>query len=368
MRTRRTRWVAALAGLAVGVSTLAASPTAPVAAAPADSDALVFVGSDGRIALHRNGTTIVRDDVLRQARGAFVGGFSGAPDGSVFLYNPGPYPEVIVDVSGGEDGTGIGTGFLPESVGGTYTPVVGDFDGNGFGDVLWYGPGAVSDSLWLYRYGGARTTVPLSISGTYRPVVLDADGDTRDDVLWYAPGPAADSLWTFGPDAVPTRRAVTIDGRYEPIPGRFGDAPPGNPQDRLIFSDPGGPDPIWTFDTEGGHTSQTLALPAGEPIVADVRGTGRDSILWYRPGAAAESLTVFSVGGGATTAPAPQVHGTYDPVVADLDGDGRQDIAWTTPSTGDATLWIFDDSGLGHTQRRVDTPLTATTVVAVKPA
>jgi hypothetical protein len=30
-------------------------------------------------------------------------------------------------------------------------PVLGDFDGDGRGDLLWYGPGSQDDHLWLGR-------------------------------------------------------------------------------------------------------------------------------------------------------------------------------------------------------------------------
>lgn len=367
----RSRWVSRLAAAAAGLtlvgSGLTASP-APVAAAATDSDAIVFVAADGTIAIYRNGTTLVRDDVDDRADRAFGGDFTSSSGTSVFLYNPGPHSEVIFDVSGGEDGTGIGDGFSPESVGGTYTPLVGDFDGNGLDDILWYGPGSVSDSLWLYSGIDSRRVVPLTITGTYQPVVLDVDADTRDDIVWYAPGSAADSIWTFGPNAVPSRHTVAINGRYDLIPGRFGDSTPGNPPERLLFNSSSGPDPIWTFDTEAGHISQTLSLPTGEPVVADVLGNGRDAILWYTPGAHAESFTFFSSAGVASLSSAPQVNGTYEPHVGDLDGNGRQDIAWTTPRDGDATVWTFDDSPAGHGERRITTDLTDTTVVMAYPS
>lgn len=343
------------AGLAVLAGATAVGGTAPAAATPADSDTLVFVAPDSAIVLFRNGTSVETDAIVDRADRAFVGDLSAAQGTSVFLYNPGRAPDAIVDVGTNDDGdeTGVGYGVAPEAVSGTYTPLVGDFDGNGVDDVLWYAPGAAPDTLWLYRGLSARTATPLSISGSYQPVVLDADADGRDDILWYAPGPAADSLWTFGPNAVPTKRTVRIDGRYDVVVGRFGDAPEGEPQDRIAFSDPTGPDAIWTFDTQGRATSRPASFPPGAPVVGDLLGTGRDSILWYRPGSATESLTRFDVGGSPTTVLSRQVTGTYAPVVGDLDGNGYDDIAWT--SGGRATIWQHAAGGI--TQRSVDSGL-----------
>jgi FG-GAP repeat len=36
---------------------------------------------------------------------------------------------------------------------GTYTPISGDFNGDGHSDVFWYGPGGDRDSLWYGQSG-----------------------------------------------------------------------------------------------------------------------------------------------------------------------------------------------------------------------
>lgn len=41
-------------------------------------------------------------------------------------------------------------------MGGTYRPVVGDFDGDGADDILWYAPDGADSPIWWGRAGGYR--------------------------------------------------------------------------------------------------------------------------------------------------------------------------------------------------------------------
>ena len=78
-------------------------------------------------------------------------------------------------------------------------PVLGDFDGDGRGDLLWYGPGSQDDHLWLGRASRNFAGVPVTVRGHYLPLGGDFDGDGRADVLWYGPGGQPDVLWRGRP-------------------------------------------------------------------------------------------------------------------------------------------------------------------------
>ena len=354
---RRRRLGATVAGLALVTSGLVATP-APAGAAPVDSDALVFVSSaSGRTGVYRN-------DVLGLSTGGgpvatrpFAGAFTYFGGQSIFQYSPGPTPDGILVVEPDGTGEGFGTRFIPKTVNGTYQPVVGDFDGNGYDDVLWYAPGPAADSLWLFSGNGAHSVRSRTVNGSYRPAVIDANGDGHDDIVWYAPGTVPDSLWLSGVQGTYTTKPVTITDDYQLVVGRFGDRPEGSPQEQLLFWKEDGYQRIWTFDTAASHTSRALYSPYGEPVVADFDGNGRDSVLYYNPGSAAwEGIVDFYADGGYTYRTSPQVVGTYDPVVGDFDGDGGDDIAWTR--AGKATIWLMDPDGATRDDVRVDLGIT----------
>lgn len=73
--------------------------------------------------------------------------------------------------------------------------VVGDFDGDGRDDVLWYRAGTAADLLWRSTASGFTTTA-VAMDEVAEPSVGDFDGDGRDDVLWYQSGASSLTLWS----------------------------------------------------------------------------------------------------------------------------------------------------------------------------
>jgi surface antigen len=136
----------------------------------------------------------------------------------------------------------------PEGVNvtGTYTPIPGDFNGDRYSDVFWYGAGDGVDSLWYGTSVAGRFTtgVATNVVGTYSPIPGDFNGDGFSDVFWYGPGDGPDSIWLGTPvmGQFTTGVAAKVVGTYSPVPGDFnGDSY----SDVFWYAAGDGPDSIW---------------------------------------------------------------------------------------------------------------------------
>jgi hypothetical protein len=184
------------------------------------------------------------------------------------------------------------------SVEGVYTPLVGDFAGDQADDVFWYAPGPATDVLWIGRQGArgsdAFTRLRFSVDGTYRPVVGDFVGDGYDDILWYQAGTGHDALWESVPTEAAFARAgaLTVDGRYRPEVLR--DYRQGEHKDRIVWQRTSkGHDVVWYFagDGRGGHGSERVQIRTDVTVLAgDWDGDHLDDLLLYGPGAIDDAL------------------------------------------------------------------------------
>jgi hypothetical protein len=227
-----------------------------------------------------------------------------------------------------------------DQVTGTYTPLVGDFDGNGRDDIFWYGPGAAADGLWLTRRDGAAPVkLALRVTGTYRPLVGDFDGNGRDDIFWYGSGSAPDGLWLGAVRGAFQASTQAVGGRYAPLVGDFD----GNRRSDILWyapaDDGSSPERLWLSRTTGGFAVSGRAVPDGfRPFVGDFDGDARDDIFWYAPGSVRDSVW-FGAPAGAFASSSRSVGGTYRPLVGDFDADGRDDVVWY--ASGFASDWLW---------------------------
>lgn len=238
---------------------------------------------------------------------------------------------------------------------GAHQAVRGDFDGDGRDDVLWYGAGSECDTVWFGRADGTFAdpkeivngtfTPAVDIAGAYTPVTGDFDGDGRDDIAWYDPTTGLSTqLWYGNADGTFTR--IDVGAAQPGLTAGSGDFDGDGRSDLLVWAPQVGAVLVaFGSPTRGVFTGGTLLQGLGVgivPTVGDFDGDGADDVywsggsgpaLWYGGArASAAGLAAFTT----TTAPIPPAGSKAQ--AADADGDGRDDLVWTAP--GAARLWF----------------------------
>ena len=216
---------------------------------------------------------------------------------------------------------------------------MGDLDGDGWDDIVWYAPGTSAGEVW---FGGATafTVVARPVVGSYRVAVGDFDCDGRDEVYWHAPGSPVDRRWDVAADRSVTSQAAEIAGSYRLLVANLdGDTSGGHPCDDLVLHAPGAPVDRLVYGGPSGPVQQNVAIGGDyRPFAGDLNGDGRDEVVWYAAGAAGDVVWSTSAA-RVRTSVGMQVAGSYQPLVTDLDGDGASDVIWYAPGASVPLWW-----------------------------
>ena len=256
-----------------------------------------------------------------------AGNFAAGPRDELFYYAPGSEAEglFVITMSGDAPMIELRGEF---TVNGTYTPLVGDFDGDGFDEILWYAPGSTQDYMWNFTSYTTIQSRSYPVNGTYTPTVGDYTADGADDILWYAPGSQADYLWDYNTGGGYASHRQTINGVYKPVSGSVAQ----DATDDIFWYAPGtAADYIWDYPVGGGTPAsirQTVNgggyLPFSLDVFAD--GAGNEDLFWYAPGTSPDSLWDYYFGSRFTYA--EYVDGEYVTTSGDFFGDGAEDIVF----------------------------------------
>ena len=173
---------------------------------------------------------------------------------------------------------------------GSYAPITGDFDGNGFADIFWYGPGSAPDSTWFLSGSVLRSQtqrmVNTPVTGNYLVQVGNFVGSPDNlELAFVQSGSGADHVWSF--DSSGRYRSDTRTSSVGGAPFVLHGA-----TDRLLMWSAGSSPAIWSFDPPSARGTGNTAVGAGyRPLIGDFTGPGgTSSILWYAPGTNPELL------------------------------------------------------------------------------
>lgn len=258
---------------------------------------------------------------------------------------------------------------------GGHEPVVGDFDGDGVDDIVWFGPGDECDTVW-WGEGDGTFVDPDEVNGGVYAHALDLafsadvvsgdfDGDGADD-LWFADEPAPGSYRVVTTGGTRTFASSSLDGFDAELSYRTGDFDADGHDDLALYWSAGGMGLVgYGGATAAGFTDLELVtlVAGGQADVGDVDGDGRDDLVVVAPGGTriAYGLPRPDAAAFDVRSLAAPVAGT--PVVLDADGDGRTDV-FTHVSGGSSTLW-YGDSARGTLLAGKSWVLSATMTPAV---
>lgn len=258
------------------------------------------------------------------------------PPGLILWYAPGPAADSLWALVG-EEADGLEVVATPMTVNGVYDPVVGDFDGNGCTDVLWYGPGSAPDSIWYGEEDGTFTAQPLAVNGTYTPVTgsfdAEPDGCECTDVFWYSTDGGAERIWLGGADRTFTS-AIAPQVAYSGYRVTKTD-------NLLVFHRPGpGADYVW-HDVQAGDpiARSQLVIINGDYVPYSLGGP----LLLYAPGPATDRIAIDIAPDGTLAVLDGSINGSYR--LGRVAGDRAPAfLLFHGPGTAPDSIWILGDA------------------------
>jgi len=254
----------------------------------------------------------------------------------------------------------------------TVQPLLGDFNGDGLGDVFFYAPGTAADYLWTGKpntgsdLANRFTVSSLPVSGSYTPAVGDFDGNGDDDIFWYAAGSPADSIWYMDNGAISSSVAYNVSGAYTLLVGDHfhSDVDNSAMKDDIFFYSSTGASSLWSGRsnrTFGSHAFSTQPPKNAKVLMGNFisdpdhsGGTYDTDLLFYAPGTGADALWTGN-GNGVYTVTPKTINGTYKPFVGNFDlaetypEAPLTDILWYAPGQAADSVWMNNGASFAST-------------------
>ena len=251
---------------------------------------------------------------------------------------------------------------------------VGDFNGDGKGDLLWRN---TNGSLIDWTMNGAQITSAQNVTLGGTPVAPDAswnvaglgdfNGDGKSDILWRNNNGALID-WTMNGSQITASQNVTLGG--SPVApdsswnvAGFGDFN-GDGKSDVLWRNANGTLVDWTMNGAQIASSQDVTL-GGNPAmpdaswsvagIGDFNGDGKSDILWRNTngtlidwtmnGSQIASNQVVTLGGNAVSPDSSWQIAQ----IADFSGDGKSDILWRN-ANGALDEWTMNGAQIASSQ------------------
>jgi hypothetical protein len=245
------------------------------------ADILAQSSSSGAVAIWESGqlsgASTIATSMPSSWHLAGVGDFDGNGKGDILWTND-DGSVAIWDGNNAQTGHTIATGMAAT----WHLAGTGDFNGDGKTDILWQNDNG-SVAVWDSNNAQTGHTIagPGSMLPTNEHVVATGDfsGDGTTDILWQNTSNGALTLWSGENPATATTIATSMPSSWH-VAG-VGDFA-GNGKSDLLWQNDNGTVAVWDNDLTTGHTVAT-GVPSSWQIagVGDFNGDGKSDILWH---------------------------------------------------------------------------------------
>ncbi|WP_244911631.1 FG-GAP repeat domain-containing protein [Actinoplanes regularis] len=282
-----------------------------------------------------------------------AGDFNGDGKNDIVTFTRGSAADVYVALSRGNSFSGTGVKWHDYFAAGTETPLVGDFNGDGKDDIATFTRGAAADVYVALSTGSKFTGTGIKwhnyfAAGTEIPAVGDFNGDGKDDIATFTRGAAADVYVALSTGSKFTGTGIKwhnyfAAGTEIPAVGDFN----GDGKDDIATFTRGAAADVYVALSTGSKFTGTgikwhdyFAVGSELPSVGDFNNDGKDDIVTFTRGTAADVFVALSTG-SRFTGTGVKWHnyfaaGREIPGTGDFTGDGRADLAtFTRGSTAD---------------------------------
>jgi hypothetical protein len=275
------------------------------------------------------------------------GDFNGDGRDDIVTFTRGAAADVYVALSNGSRFVGTGVKWHDFFAVGREVPLVGDFNGDGRDDIATFTRGAAADVYVALSTGSSFVGTGVKwhdffAVGDEIPVVGDFNGDGRDDIATFTRGAAADVYVALSNGRSFVGSGVKwhdffVVGNEVPATGDFN----GDGRDDIVTFTRGGAADVYvalstgsSFVGSGVKWHDFFAVGSEIPAVGDVNRDGRDDIITFIRGSAADVYVALS-NGSRFVGTGVKWHDFFAvddevPGVADVNGDGRADIVTYT--------------------------------------
>ncbi|MBB4763778.1 FG-GAP repeat domain-containing protein [Amorphoplanes digitatis] len=292
-----------------------------------------------------------------------AGDFNGDGRDDIVTFTRGASADVYVALSNGSSFRGTGVKWHDYFAAGTETPLVGDFNGDGKDDIATFTRGAAADVYVALSTGSSFRGTGVKwhdffAVGSETPAVGDFNGDGKDDIVTFTRGAAADVYVAL---STGTRFVGTgwkwhdffAVGAEIPAVGDF----TGDGKDDIVTFTRGAAADVYVARSTGSGFVGTgwkwhdfFAVGSELPSVGDFNHDGRDDIVTFTRGAAADVYVARSTGSGFVGT-GWKWHdffavGSEIPGTGDFTGDGRDDIVTFTRGAA-ADVYVARSTGSG---------------------